>query len=118
MAVITITPNTLGATVLTRNTLTASDTVAYVKGQNMQLCLANNTAGSLTATLVGSTAAATYVVAGTGGALLSPPPSAGKAIAVAANSTVEVSLDDLELYLQGVITVTGGAGLIATVVSN
>lgn len=118
MAVIAITPNTLGATNLTRTTLSASDTLAYAKGQDMQLVLANNTAGALTATLVGSTAVATYVVPGTGGALLTPAPSAGKAILVGANSTVEVSLDDLDLYLRGSITVTGGAGLIATVVSN
>lgn len=118
MAVITITPNTIGATVLTRTTLTASDTLAYVKGQSMELVLANNTAGALTATLIGSTAAATYVVPGTGGTLLSPAPSAGKPIVVGANSTIEVSLDDLELYLQGSVTVTGGAGLIATVVTN
>lgn len=118
MAAIAITPNTLGATNLTRTTLSASDTLAYVKGQNMQLTLANNTGGSLTATLVGSTATATYVVPGTGGTVLSPAPSAGKAIVVPAGNTVEVSLDDLDLYLQGAITVTGGATLIATVVSN
>ncbi len=118
MAVIAITANTLGATTLTRSTLTASDTLAYVKGQNMQMNLSNNTGGSLTATLVGAAAAAVYVVPGTGGALLSPAPSAGKAIVVPANSTVEVNLDDLDLYLQGAITVTGGTGLIATVVSN
>lgn len=118
MAVIAITQNTVGATLLTRTTLSASDTLAYVKGQGMAMVLANNTAGSLTATLVGSTAAESYTVPGTGGALLSPAPSAGKPIAVPANSTVEVSLDDLDLYLQGAITVTGGAGLIATVVAN
>lgn len=118
MAVIAITQNTIGATSLTRTTLSASDTLAYVKGTNMQMYLANNTGGSLTATLVGDAAAATYVVPGTGGALLSPAPSAGKAIVVAANGSVEISLDDLSLYLQGNITVTGGTGLIATVVTG
>lgn len=118
MAVIAITQNTLGATNLARTTLSASDTLAYVKGQNMQMALANNTGGALTATIIGAAAAATYIVPGTGGALLSPAPSAGKAIAVPANNTVEINLDDLDLYLQGAITVTGGIGLIATVVAN
>lgn len=116
MAVIAITTNTLGATTLARTTLSASDTLAYVAGSGMQMMLANNTAGALTATLVGSTAAAAYVVPGTGGATLSL--AAGKAVTVAANSTVEVSLDDLGLYLQGSITVTGGSLLIATVLTN
>lgn len=116
MAVIAITTNTLGPTNLARTTLTASDTLAYVPGLGMQMTLANNTAGSLTATLVGSTAPAAYVVPGTGGTTLSL--AAGKAVVVPANSTVEVSLDDLALYLQGSITVTGGATLIATVLSN
>lgn len=118
MAVIAITQNTIGATALTRSTLTAADTLAYVKGQNMQMYLANNTAGSLTATLIGDAAPASYVVPGTGGALLSPAPSAGKAIVVPAASSVEIALDDLSLYLQGNISVTGGTGLIATVVAG
>ncbi len=116
MAAIAITTNTQGATLLSRTTLTASDTLAYVPGANMQMYLANNTAGALTATLVGSAAPATYAIQGTGGTTIAL--SAGKAVAVPANSTVEVSLDDLALYLQGNITVTGGAGLIATVITN
>lgn len=116
MAAITITQNTLGATNLARTTLSASDTLAYVKGTGMQLVLANNTAGSLTATLVGSAAEAAYTVPGTGGTTLNL--AAGKAIVVPANNTVEVNLDDLELYLKGNITVTGGTALIATVVQN
>jgi hypothetical protein len=117
MAAIAITPNSVGATTLTRTVLSASDTLAYVPGANQQLYLANNTGGALTVTLTGSTAPATYIIPGTGGATIAP--SAGKTIGpIAASSTVEVSLDDLSLYLQGVITITGGTGIVATVLSN
>lgn len=116
MAAIAITTNTPGPTTLARTTLSASDTLAFVPKAGMYLTLANNTAGALTATLVGSTAPAAYVVPGTGGTTLNL--AAGKAILVGANSTVEVALDELELYLQGNITVTGGTGLIATVLTD
>ena len=117
MAAIAITQNTVGATTLTRTTMTASDTLAYVPGAGQQLYLANNTAGSLTVTITGSTAPATYVIPGTGGSTIAP--SAGKVIGpIPANTTVEVSLDDLSLYLQGTITLTGGTGITATVLSN
>lgn len=118
--VVTITPNTIGATTLTRTTFNATDTftLAYVKGQNMQMSFQNNTAASITATLVGASSVASYVVPGTGGTTLSPAPSAGKAVVVGANSSVEVSLDDIDLYLQGAVTITGASTLIATVVSN
>ena len=117
---ITITANTVGATVLTRTTFNSTDTftLAYVKGQNMQMSFQNNTAAAITATLVGASSVASYTVPGTGGTILSPAPSAGKAVVVAANGSVEVSLDDIDLYLQGAVTVTGASTLIATVVSN
>jgi hypothetical protein len=82
--------------------------------------LSNNTAGSLSITLLGSTAVANYIVPGTGGALLSPAPNVGKTITVPANSSVEATMDDYTLYLQGAVTVvsTAAAGLILTVVAG
>ena len=118
MGTVLITANTVGATVLSRYTLTASDTLAYIKGAGMQVTLANNTASSITATFKGSTSVASYVVPGTGGTVLSPAPSAGKDIIVAAAATTEVSLDDLDLYLQGNVTVVNGTGMTVTVISN
>src|SRR5437763_2122090 len=111
MAVIAITPNTVGLTNLTRTTLSASDTLAYVAGSSQQLYLANNTGAAIgPVTITGSAAPATYMIPGTGGTTISP--AAGKNIgSVAANSTVELSLDDLSLYLQGNVTITGGTGL-------
>lgn len=119
MAAIAITQNSLGATTLTRTVLSLSDTLAYVPGLNQTLYLANNTGAAITATLIGSLAPAVYVIPNTGGAVMTPAPSAGKAIVVPANGTIEVTLDDFQLYLQGSITVTSTAiGLIATVLSN
>jgi hypothetical protein len=118
MAAIAITPNTVGVTTLARSTLTASDTLAYSQGSNQQLYLANNTGSPIgPVTILGSAALASYVIPGTGGTTIAP--SAGKSLgSIPANSTIEVSLDDLSLYLQGNVTITGGTGLIATVLSN
>lgn len=118
MAVIAITPNSVGATTLTRTTLSASDTLAYTPGSNQQLYLANNSGAAIgPVTITGSAAPATYMIPGTGGTTISP--SAGKSLgSLPANTTIEISLDDLSLYLQGTVTITGGTGLIATVLSN
>ena len=111
MAVIALT-NVLagnGPVTVTRTTLTASDTMVYTKGSRQKLFLVNNTAGVLTATLKGSTAT-TLDVPGYGGTVSL---TAGKAVAVPANSSVLVDLDDIYAYLQGNVTVTGGTGLLA-----
>jgi hypothetical protein len=119
MAVIAITPNTVGVTTLQRTTLTAGpDTLAYTPGANQQLYLANNSGAPIgPVTIVGAGAPALYMIPGTGGTTITP--SAGKNLGtVPANTTIEVSLDDLSLYLQGAVTISGGAALIATVLSN
>lgn len=98
-----------GPVTITRTTLSASDTLAYSKGSNQKLFLVNTTAGLLTATLTGN-AATSISVPGYGGTV---SVSGGKAIPVAANSSVLVELDDIYAYLEGTVTVTGGTGLIA-----
>lgn len=109
--------NTLGSAsagpaTLTRTTLTASDTMTgYVEGADQYLILANNTGSPITATLVGS-GSTTINVPGYGSLNV----SGGKAVPVAANSTVIVPLDDIAAYLKGTVTVTGGTGLIATLI--
>ena len=114
MAAIAITPNAPNSSTLTRTTLSASDTLAYVPNTGMEMYLANNTGGPLTPLFVGSTAPASALIPGGGGATFSP--SAGRAIGpIAANTTVKVKLDDLSIYLQGTVTITGGTGITATV---
>ncbi len=98
-----------GPVTIARTTLSASDTLAYVRGAGQRLFLVNTTAGALTATLTGNAATAINVP-GYGGTVAV---SGGKAVAVPANSSVLVELDDIYAYLEGTVTVTGGTGLIA-----
>ena len=118
MAVIAITPRQQVPYTLTKTTLTVGpDTLAYVFGANQELELENTSGGSITVTLLGASASATYVVPNTGGTTINA--AAGKAVVVAAGATVSVPLDPLTAYLQGAVTLTSGtAGVFAAVKSN
>jgi hypothetical protein len=112
MAAITQTNATTDSNVpvtLSRLALSASDTLTYIPGARQMLVLYNTTASLVTATIVGS-GATTISPAGYGGTI---SVAAGKAIAVPANGTVLVDLDDISAYLIGSITITGGTGLTA-----
>lgn len=97
-----------GPVVVTSNTLTASDTFVYSKGNAQILELTNGTAGALTL-LIDGAAGTTVQVAGVG----SVDVSAGISIPVAAGQTKFVNLDTISAYLQGTIAMTGAAGLTA-----
>lgn len=93
----------------TRATMTASDTIPYAQGTGQVLVLYNTTASAVTVTFTGSLATAvTYP--GLGGPISL---SGGKAVTVPASGATIVDLDDLSQYLQGVVTVTNGTGLVA-----
>lgn len=111
MAVITQSNATDGgaAATLTRTVLSASDTLTYTAGSRQTLVLYNTTAALVTATIIGS-GATTIAPAGYGGTI---SVAAGKAIAVPASSTVLVELDDVQAFLQGNVSITGGVGLTA-----
>lgn len=111
MAVITQTNAMDGgsAVTLTRTVLSASDTLTFTAGSRQVLVLFNTTAALVTATLIGS-AATTISPAGYGGTI---SVAAGKAVAVPASSTVLVDLDDIQVFLQGNVSITGGVGLTA-----
>lgn len=111
MAAITQTNATDGnaAATLTRTVLSASDTFTYIPGAKQVLVLYNTTASLVTATLIGA-GATSISPPGYGGAI---SVAAGKAIPVAANSTVMVELDDVSAFLQGACTITGGTGITA-----
>ena len=116
MAAITQTnlPKGSGNTTITRTTLTASDTLTYVAGSGQIIELYNTTAGLVTITFLGNGVAA-FNVDGYG----SVNPSAGKAVAVAASSTVAVRLDDIAKYLTGTsVAVTNGTGVVAMLYGN
>lgn len=103
------------AVALTRTTLTASDTLTFVRGAGQVLVLTNPTASVITVTLTG-TAPFTLRPDGFGGAVST---AGGKAVAVAANGSTLVVLDDIWAFLDGTgaVTVTGGTGAFAVLYS-
>lgn len=116
MAVIALTSRTSGVFTVNKTTLSASDTLAYAPGTGQLLELFNSTGGALTATIKGAGASATYPVPGTAGTTIDA--TAGKAVTVAAGATQAILLDNLPAYLIGAVTVTGGTGLVASVLGN
>lgn len=93
-----------GARAVVINTLTASDTFVYRRGAVM--VVKNATAGALTPNIDGD-AGSTVPVRGA----VPLDVSGGYTFpSIAAGATVAVSLDTISAYLQGTITMTGGAG--------
>ena len=98
----------------TETTLTSSDTFVYTPGRGQMLLLRNTTAGALSPTITGSAASAANVVAGFG----SVSTASGLAVgSIAAGASRVVPLDSRSLFLSGTVTVTGGTGLLATVLT-
>jgi hypothetical protein len=95
---------------VTRTTMTASDTLTYNAGRNAMLVLDNTTAGALTVVLDGS-GGTTVPVAGVGSVDVSAGYSTGS---IAAGACVAIPLDSISAYLQGVIAITGGVGIKAS----
>ena len=110
----TITPTAIGGPgvkAITEVTMTASDTLTFKPGIGQILHLRNVTAGALTVTLTGSLAVSrTYPEGGTVNY------AAGFSTGAIAATTGDVllKLDTLTDYLQGVITITGGTGIKAS----
>ena len=101
-----------GVRVVTRTTLTASDTFVYNDSAKAVLILDNVTGGALTVTIDGADGT-TVPVQGIGSVSVSAGYSTG---AIAAAACVAVPLDSIDQYLKGVITVTGGTGIKATLI--
>lgn len=109
----TITPTSMGgsgARTVATTTLGASDTFVYNASRNPVLILDNVTGGALTPNIDG--AGGTIVpVAGLGSVSV----ASGLTLAsIAAGAKVAIPLATIEKYLQGVIAVTGGSGIKAT----
>lgn len=99
----------------TRTTLAGSgNTVAFTPGTGQVLVLHNPTAGSLTPTIIGSTAAA-QEIEGVGEINFAAGLSLG---AIAAGAQIVVHLDFIAQYLKGTIDITSGTGLVATLLSR
>jgi hypothetical protein len=100
----------------TENTLSASDVLTW--DQNVAgaiLVLRNGTGGALSPTITGSQAPTAYPVDGVGPQNL----SAGLAVgSIPAGQTRIIPLDSRRQYFQGTITITGGTGITATILTN
>ena len=99
-----------GVFAITWSTLTASDT--FTLASNQYLLFLNDTAGSMTAVVDGA-GSTTKSVDGVG----SVDVSAGVSVVVAAGATKALNCNSRKAYLQGVITITGAAGLKCAVVT-
>jgi len=99
----------------TENTLTASDTLVWDQNTpNAILVLRNPTGGALSPTITGSQASASVPVKGFG----TVSAAGGLAVgSIAAAATRVIPLDSRREFLQGTITVTGGTGLVATILT-
>lgn len=98
----------------TKLVLTASDTFTYVPGANQELILYNITGSPVVVTLDGA-GGTTVTVPGAGASTFSV--ASGLPVTVPANDWQVVRLDTISAYLQGVIAMTGGVGVIAALIS-
>lgn len=113
MATIAPTTMTSGRVTITETTLTSSDTFTYVPNRRQVLVLKNGTGGTLTVTIDGA-GATTVPVPGVGSVDISGGFSTG---AIAAGALVAIQLDSISEYLKGVIEVTGGTGISASLLT-
>ena len=114
MAIVTNTSLTgTSARVVAQTTLTASDTFVYLPARGQVLTLYNVTAGALTPNIDGA-GGTSVPVAGLVPVDVSPGLTLGS---IAAGVAVAIPLDTVSAYLQGVVTMTGGTGIVATLTS-
>ena len=100
-----------GSRQITITTLSASDTLTYKPGVNATLVLNNVTAGALTP-LIDGDGATTVSFPGLGSPI---DTSAGFTVpSIGAGEYHAIPLDTISQYLKGVITVTGGDGIEAS----
>ena len=105
-AIASINARQTGAFAAAISTLSADDTITFDARKKQLLVLTNNTGGSLTATIDGSTGT-TVDAPGLGPIDV----SAGKAIVVGAGLSVAVVLGTIKGYCQGIVHITGAATL-------
>tara|TARA_R110000751_G_scaffold65483_1_gene133936 strand:+ start:6780 stop:7127 length:348 start_codon:yes stop_codon:yes gene_type:complete len=111
MATITVTnAKVTGGVTAAEVTLTGTDTFTYTRNKSAVLVLRNPTAGALTPVIDGD-GATTVGVAGVGPIDISAGFSVGS---IAAGAVEVIRLDTISEYLAGAIAVTGGTGLVAT----
>mgnify|MGYP003630882557 CR=1 FL=1 len=100
----------IGAKAVVETTLTSSDTFTYNRVWGQLLILRNPTAGALTPVIDGDEST-TAKAPGAPSFDVSSGYSVGS---IAAGAVVSIDLDSISAYLSGTIAVTGGTGLIAS----
>jgi hypothetical protein len=105
-AITSINASQQGAFASTASTLTADDTITFTPTRKQLLVLSNPTGGALTATLDGA-AGTTVNAPGIGPVSV----AGGLAIPVPAGDSKSVILSTVSAYCQGVVHLTGGAGI-------
>ena len=102
-----------GPVAIVKTTLGASDTLIYDQSNNPKLFIENDTEAAVTVIIDGADAVA-FAPGGIGAAI---DLSAGFSMVVPAGETHAVELRNIQRYLKGVITVTGGDGTKAFIVT-
>lgn len=97
----------------TKTILTSADVLTYTAGQNAELIMYNITASPVVVTIDGASVTS---VAVPGAGVTTADLSAGLAVTVPANGFTVVRLDTCSAYLLGAVAVTGGVGVIATII--
>lgn len=100
-----------GQRALTQTTLNGTDSLVYNSATRPVLVLRNPTAGALTPVIDGD-GGTTVSVAGIGSVSVASGYSVGSIAAT--TGIVAIPLDSISAYLQGTIAITGGTGLVAT----
>lgn len=103
-----------GVRTVTETTLGASDTFVYNKGTGQQLQLRNITGGGLTVTITGSLSVLTTIP---GGGTVAYQSGYSTGAIAATTGHVIIPLDSIPDYLNGTVTVTGGTGIRASIIS-
>lgn len=115
MAVITATSvNILETAAVTETTLGASDTFVFKATKDPLMILNNGTAGALTP-LIDGDGGTTVAVSGVGDVDV----SGGYTLAsIGAGEVIVLRLTSISKYCQGVVTMTGGDGITATLLER
>lgn len=102
-----------GRKTVTETTLTGTaDTFTYGTGD--RLILRNPTGGAISPTIDGD-GGTTVAVAGVGDVSVASGYAVGS---IAAGAMVTIDLDTISAYLQGTITITGGTGLVGSILTK
>lgn len=111
MATITATDASgAGAATVTEVTLTGTDDFTYNSASDPVLIMRNDTAGALTPTIDGD-GGTTVGLPGVGNVSVAAGYATGS---IAAGAVVAIRLNTISKYLQGTIAITGGTGLVCS----